>query len=185
MGIQGKIENLTEEQIKRITCSVCLEIYEEPVEVACCRQVFCKKCILAVSGNKGNSCPICRENLDIKRLTKAHPFILEHLSTVEMKCPFPECPESNTYEAHINHISSCSRGPDSVCNSCNQNVPRLDFDDHLENCLQRYKELVKKAEYMITKLRMENRHLREKLTNAERRASMNQTSNYYAPHMLE
>ena len=33
---------LTEEQRKRITCSICLEIYEEPVEVACCRHVFCK-----------------------------------------------------------------------------------------------------------------------------------------------
>ena len=42
MGVQGNVENFSEEQRKRITCSICLEIYEEPVEVACCRHVFCK-----------------------------------------------------------------------------------------------------------------------------------------------
>ena len=82
----------------------------------------------------------------------------------------------------------CSKGPETKCRFCKEHFARMKFEDHLENCVERlflnktktefkracrYKELVKKAEYMMTKLRIENLHLREKLANAERRAQVN------------
>ncbi|CBY41339.1 unnamed protein product [Oikopleura dioica] len=101
-----------------------------------------------------------------------------------MACPFQTCADSNIYEAHINHIKICAKGPESKCPFCKEHFARMKFDDHLENCVERYKELVKKAEYMMTKLRIENLHLREKLANAERRAQVN-TPNFQNYHLLE
>ena len=97
-----------------------------------------KSCIICVSkASKTAGCPICREKLDVKRLTKAHPFIIEHLSTAQMSCPFQDCAESNIYEAHINHMKICSKGPATQCPFCKELFPRMKFEDHLENCVER------------------------------------------------
>ena len=79
----------------------------------------------------------------------------------------------------------CSKGPETQCPFCKKLFQRMEFEDHLENCVERYKELVKKAEYMMTKLRIENLHLREKLANAEKRAQVNTPAFQNYHHFLE
>ena len=49
---------------KHIICSICQEIFDEPVRLYCCH-TFCKNCILSFK-QYTNNCPICRADLKLK-----------------------------------------------------------------------------------------------------------------------
>lgn len=72
-----KIANLSisTSQIERIikeilTCSICYEIYQDPVNMKSCLHKFCKKCIEDYNRKFKKECAICRHPVETRRLMK-------------------------------------------------------------------------------------------------------------------
>lgn len=49
----------------KLSCSVCLELFQDPRNLAC-HHTFCLKCVIKLSKNSKITCPICRHETDIK-----------------------------------------------------------------------------------------------------------------------
>jgi len=43
----------------RWSCPICLDIFEDAVEVPCCNNLFCEKCI-----KQSRTCPLCNDRLN-------------------------------------------------------------------------------------------------------------------------
>ena len=67
--------NFTDNQISKIIkeilrCSICYEIFNEPVNIKNCLHKFCKKCIGDYNRKIKKECAICRHPIETKRLMK-------------------------------------------------------------------------------------------------------------------
>ena len=67
--------NFTDIQISKIIkeilrCSICYEIFNEPVNIKNCLHKFCKKCIGDYNRKIKKECAICRHPIETKRLMK-------------------------------------------------------------------------------------------------------------------
>jgi len=63
MKVQRNFVNITG-TIKHIICSICQEIFDEPIRLFC-GHTFCKACIINFKKYTEN-CPICRKDLVLK-----------------------------------------------------------------------------------------------------------------------
>ena len=111
-------------------CSICLSVFEEPVQVPC-GHVFCRRCITKwVLYHK--SCPVDRSYLQLTDMTRiAIPFknILDRL---EIKCRFQGCDQVSTLSRIVSHIDNCPFNPDPevTCHLCTLTFLRSQKDDH-------------------------------------------------------
>lgn len=67
--------SISTSQIERIikeilTCSICYEIYQDPVNMKSCLHKFCKKCIEDYNRKFKKECAICRHPVETRRLMK-------------------------------------------------------------------------------------------------------------------
>ena len=62
-----KIDRIIKEILK---CSICFEIFEDPVNLKNCLHKFCKKCIGDYNRKIKKECAICRHPIETKRLMK-------------------------------------------------------------------------------------------------------------------
>ena len=67
-----------EEELDEFTCSICQDIFDEPVVTQCCRQSFCTVCINEWLEDN-NTCPNDRKGLTVQSTitgaTNCHQFI--------------------------------------------------------------------------------------------------------------
>lgn len=64
-------ENQLERIVKEILrCSICYEIYQDPVNIKSCLHKFCKKCIEDYNRKIKKECAICRHPIETRRLMK-------------------------------------------------------------------------------------------------------------------
>ena len=136
------------ERIKeQLTCSVCLNIFEEPKELPC-HHIYCKECLVGLlkrSGNQSVVCPLCRtvaqipdDNLDnvptafhIEHLKEAYTALLKHAATVGTATAM--CPATVMCSAHQDQPSDhyCKNCQKQVCRSCVQ--IKCEPEGHLYN----------------------------------------------------
>ena len=70
----SQIERITKEIL---TCSICYEIYQDPVNIKSCLHKFCKKCIEDYNRKIKKECVICRHPIETRRLMKEDQKINE------------------------------------------------------------------------------------------------------------
>lgn len=58
----NSLENFTEIN----TCSICLEIYQEPIASPCLHS-FCQECILSIIKNRSENCPKCKRLFNLEK----------------------------------------------------------------------------------------------------------------------
>jgi len=62
--------------ITSLTCPICMELIDKPIEVKCCNQIFCQQCLYHCIGNK-KLCPMCRTSI-----TNYESYIINTTSSV-------------------------------------------------------------------------------------------------------
>ena len=62
-----KIDKIIKEILR---CSICYEIFEDPVNIKNCLHKFCKKCIGDYNRKFKKECALCRHQVETKRLMK-------------------------------------------------------------------------------------------------------------------
>ena len=65
---------LTETEKTELTCSICQDIFKNPIFTNCCLQTFCEDCIQEWLQNN-STCPYDRKDLDSSQLTRSPRYV--------------------------------------------------------------------------------------------------------------
>ena len=79
----GMDYNFVDELPSRFTCTICLNVLQQPQMVNCCEQYFCRDC-LYLWKKKSNSCPTCRSTYFF---FMAMPRITAKIDALKVHCP--------------------------------------------------------------------------------------------------
>ena len=88
-----KIDKIIKEILR---CSICYEIFEDPVNIKNCLHKFCKKCIGDYNRKFKKECALCRHQVETKRLMKDDDKIKQII-----ECIIPDIDKFNKAEEKI------------------------------------------------------------------------------------
>lgn len=95
-----------EEANEELRCPICHDSVLDPVEMPCCRKLFCRERCLVRPGFVGGACPWCRTYCEVKGLLEPNRSILNMLSDIRVSCD--RCKEvvfrgskGERFEAHL------------------------------------------------------------------------------------
>lgn len=85
-----------------LRCHICDDYAHNAVETHCCRQVFCKSCIVELSQN-GKPCPKCKT---LHVVYRCNQTARRQISEIEETCP-NQCGETILKDSHRQHAKIC------------------------------------------------------------------------------
>lgn len=116
-----------------ITCSVCSEIFTDPVELKC-RHTFCRGCVDARTEPKNRKlkvvCPTCRSLTTVKAQDElpddTRSVCLVDLYQLQKPRPARSPPHTTLADAEVTEVCQLCKGSPSVayCFSCNSSLCR-------------------------------------------------------------
>jgi len=117
------IDNPNNINLDNLQCSICLELYINPVFENKNYHIFCSTCLKNHFINIGKFCPLCKEMIDENNLFPAEEKIFDEISEISLikiKCPMWEkgCKFSTNYNYRnfFNHIYDCEYFQTSAIN---------------------------------------------------------------------
>ena len=78
---RDRFVNISESEETELTCSVCHQIFRNPVIVDCCLQAFCEVCIHEWLKND-STCPYDRKNLTVKEVRPAPRYVMRIFKSI-------------------------------------------------------------------------------------------------------
>jgi len=137
-------------------CSVCNEVFKQPVVTPECGHTYCLQCIEQVSNSKSKECPLCRKafltDLNIKELSP-NLQLVHVIDTLKVRCrwgmkisdngqwiPDPDgCPEITEWQNLFAHDEVCGFVPVScLYKNCSLLVQRRNLEQHQSICEERH-----------------------------------------------
>lgn len=94
--------------VSRLTCSLCFQIFKDPIPVDCCGTVYCKGCMQEWM-NKNCTCPNCLiANVQVGS-APIRP-IIDAVGALEVCCPHARagCSYTFQYSELCSHLAHCS-----------------------------------------------------------------------------
>ncbi len=143
-----------ENQLKEMTCPICISLVFNPVHCKKCTNLICKSCIDAWL-LKSPNCPLCNEEFFPNEPVN---FVKNSLSQIKSKClnskPTQESDETPSEDSNLNygcqmliryndyesHIRACDFRP-YTCTTCNTKCLRKEMLEHEKTCFKRRKSL--------------------------------------------
>ena len=120
-----------------ITCSVCLEVLQDPVQCVKNEHHFCKKCI-TMHLERSKTCPVCQDTLTSETLRPSSRIVANLLQQVQSpKCRYTSrgCTADVTHKSLFSHQEECGFAPVQCSHKgCNATVSRQDVDSHVQKC---------------------------------------------------
>lgn len=121
-------------------CSVCWEVFHQPVQTTC-NHVFCTRCLIPAV-KRTPHCPKCRAHVDLKRalpVNESNPALAQILSDVQIYCPRYHgsgCKWEGPVSNMTAHLDTCAFVP-VACFHCKDTYLRGDLAQHRNECLRR------------------------------------------------
>ena len=125
---RNRFIDLSESMAKDLECSICLNIFDNPIDTDCCH-TFCKECLQKLIRTRAHKCPACRTEFTRKRGTNAiilsgyafRPNLMANawISKLITKCDFQfnGCKERLELGSMATHLISCEH---RFCSNCNE-----------------------------------------------------------------
>lgn len=167
----------TENVSSDFVCSICLDVFEDPVSLEGCEHVFCRACIApVVRSYDRRSCPNCNRSIT-GSLRPPHRLVLNIWNQLVMKCKYADagCRAQVKIENLAHHASRCDFNPlnNVSCDDCGikgaamnghscVTVLKKSLTDAREE-LKTFQELAKVKCDEIEKLDSENKELEQQL----------------------
>lgn len=101
-----------------LTCPLCLDVPDRPIELIPCNNYVCCECVCAsLEASRGVSCPCCYEDhlCDLSTVRPIPPIVNEVLSNVVYKCML--CSQNVTLKNATLHLSSNCKTHSTACTS--------------------------------------------------------------------
>ena len=120
-----------------ITCSICLEVLQEPVQCVNNEHYFCKKCI-SKHLTRSQTCPTCRDELTTDTLRPVSRVVRDLLQQLQYsRCMYASrgCKSAVKHEDLLSHHEECGFAPVQCSHDgCEVTVNKQDVASHQENC---------------------------------------------------
>ena len=97
---------------KFLYCSICDEIFRNPIRLKTCGHTYCTKCILEWSKHNLN-CPLCRVNFTEKDI-RTDIIATNIINDLELYCINTGCPWKGKLSAFESHIKRCFFNPNEI-----------------------------------------------------------------------
>ena len=119
--------------VEDITCPICLDILDRPVELVPCQTVLCHKCLVSwVEISKSTQCPCCYSDhlQDTDTITGVTPLLLRLLGVVPVRCRDCDClvPAPQYYSHRANGCVIQPGSPDEEKRLSVQSILRRETD---------------------------------------------------------
>jgi len=142
------------------SCSICLDILVNPVDLKDCQHTFCKECIdeyikksTKDSRDFNVSCPKCRKKIKKRSdVVQAHLFLRSLLSEIMLECKF-KCGEVVQYGQFEKHVDMCEDNPKNFvsCEPCAAKMSQKKLWEHQQNCLPHCKKTIAELRKTVEK----------------------------------
>ena len=120
-----------------ITCNICLEVLQEPVQCVNNEHYFCKKCI-SEHLTRSQTCPTCRDELTTDTLRPVSRVVRNLLQQLQYtRCMYASrgCKSAVKHEDLLSHHEDCGFAPVQCSHDgCEVTVNKQDLGSHQENC---------------------------------------------------
>ena len=97
---------------KFLYCSICDEIFRNPIRLKSCGHTFCMNCILQWSKRNLN-CPLCRENFSENDI-RTDNIATNIINDLEIYCLNLGCPWKGKLSGISNHLKECYFKPNEI-----------------------------------------------------------------------
>ena len=116
-----------------ITCSICLEVLQEPVQCVNNEHYFCKKCI-SEHLTRSQTCPTCRDELTTDTLRPVSRVVRNLLQQLQYtRCMYASrgCKSAVKHEDLLSHHEDCGFAPVQCSHDgCEVTVNKQDLGSH-------------------------------------------------------
>ena len=152
--------NVAEDDLDEFTCLICMEVLNDPVCSACCRQSYCRDCITEWL-TTSNTCPNDRKQLSISQLIVVPRVVTNILNRFSIKCEYNSigCLVTPKLEELSTHLADCEYNPNRLCADCGLKVG----SDH--NCISNLKVKNESISDEMNRLVNQNQNLLEENQN--------------------
>lgn len=154
-------------------CSICEDVFENPVERRSCEHIYCNECIIRwLLYNP--ICPIDRQRLTQSDLQEVPRVFKSLLGSLQIRCLYAQngCTQSIQLESLPVHEQECTFGPSpsSSCpNSCGF-TGKLDQGAH--SCIEVLKKTVQEQSVTIRQQEMQIANMRQLQRRADSRVPL-------------
>ena len=124
----------TERNHELFTCTVCLDVAEDPVVVTGCEHIFCRKCVEKEGMAK---CPTCQQPFKNPKWGEIKGFTQRSYLDLRVKCLNPSCGQvldANSFAAHDLNCPATFE----FCKECGLKSRRGSENEH--SCIQVIKD---------------------------------------------
>ena len=165
---KNRFIGVSNEDLDQFTCSICLEVFKNPVFSRCCLQTYCRDCInhwLEIH----KTCPNDRKSLSKSELTVPPRALTNLLNKLVVKCNFHRdgCEETIKLDQLDKHLSVCKFNAEVVCRDCDQSGgPQHNCVDNLKiknQCLNNENEKLKQKVLNIKSIVAEDMEIDEEM----------------------
>lgn len=116
----------------RFHCSICLNVFNDPVMCRQNQHIFCRGCISKHLENY-RTCPQCKDQLNLDQLSVVPRILTDYLDELRIRCEFVQrgCEEFVQLQYLKKHVEECGYAPVSCSNEgCQREVNRRDLTHH-------------------------------------------------------
>ena len=150
-------ERVIGENKELVKCPICFDVVEDAVQVVCCQQCFCKKCMeewLSQNNNPNiGNCPFDRTRITSKKIVKVPRIVDQLLEALSIKCVYTKngCPTVCKLSEIESHEKKCNYRSGVLVNcDCGLWISRQDFSHH--KCIRFLSQKIEIQEKSIIEL---------------------------------
>ena len=164
MGFPSKL--FVEQPGKSLFCEVCKDVFEDPVTIDACEDVFCRKCFGTTDNSTPMPCPVCEKvTICPEDLEPAPRAVRNVLHELKVRCFLSGCGEEMLLEQFISHRRSCQTTLVSCPRNCEGTLLKAELEDH--DCMRHWRRVASVRKTKIEALEEKNTKLQTEL-NKER-----------------
>ncbi len=119
------------------TCSICLEVLQDPVQCVNNEHYFCKHCIW-LHLTRTQTCPVCQDALTpetLRPIARVVANLLQQFQSPKCRYATRGCTSEVKHEALLSHHQECGFAPVPCAHEgCKATVNRQDLDSHQQTC---------------------------------------------------
>lgn len=157
---RARVVSLCDKDLDEFTCGICQDIFVDPKETQCCRQIYCKECI--TEWLKDNTtCPFDRKLLNAESLRSPSRVVTNLLNNMKVKCDYhlKGCKVISAMDQLSQHLKSCDKNPNRLCESCGLSIGGAKHDciANLKIQNQQLKDLLEASTRVSSSINLKSR----------------------------
>ena len=154
-----------------LKCPICFDVVKDVVQIVCCQQFFCKKCLddwLSHNSNQNiGNCPFDRSRITRRKIVKVPRIVGQILEGLSIKCQYQKngCKTNCKLSELETHEKSCEfRDGFLILCECGLWITRQDISYH--TCIRFLSQKIEFQDKRISQLQTEIRKMKSGISSS-------------------